>query len=109
MDPEIQQQLIDIEQRIRVLEKMIALDRFKAEQEKTRRITKQNQIKADRMTVRIRYEDGQPVLAEYIKDPVKFNNLVRKRIIEKRRGKWIVHPCVAKQNGYLVLDEGRSQ
>lgn len=105
MDPEIQQQLTSIERRIRVLEKMITLDRFKAEQEKTRRITKQNQIKADRLTVRIRYEDGQAVLAEYIKDPVKFNALVRKGIIEKRRGKWIVHPGVAEQNGYLVLKE----
>jgi len=106
---DLQQQIVQLYRRVQNLEKMISLDRFKAEQEKTRRVEKRDRIAAYRLTVRITHdEDGQPVLAEYIKDPVKFNNLVRKSIIEKRRGKWIVHPGVADQNGYLVIEEEQS-
>jgi len=99
-----QEQIIDLEQRIRKLETVVSIDRFKAEQEKTHRQNERDRVAADRLTVRMKRDGDVVVLAEYIKDAVKFNNLVKKGIIEKIRGKWVVHPGIAEQNGYLVLE-----
>lgn len=99
-----QKQITDLEQRIRQIETVIAIDRFKAEQEKTRRQNERDRVAADRLTVLMKRDGDVVVLAEYIKDAVKFHNLVKKGIIEKIRGKWVVHPGIAEQNGYLVLE-----
>ena len=99
-----QKQIIDLEQRIQQLETIVSIDRFKAEQEKTRRQNERDRVAADRLTVRIKRDGDVVVLAEYIGDSVKFHNLVKKGIIEKIRGKWVVHPGIAEQNGYLVLE-----
>ncbi|MEA3339201.1 MAG: hypothetical protein U9R15_04480 [Chloroflexota bacterium] len=99
-----QNQIIDHEQRIRKLETIASIDRYKAEQEKTRRQNERDRVAADRLTVLMKRDGDVVVLAEYIRDPVKFNNLVKKGIIEKVRGKWVIHPGIAEQNGYLVRD-----
>jgi len=97
-------QITDLEQRIQKLETVVSIDRFKAEQEKTRRQNEKDRVAADRLTVLIKRDGDIAVLAEFIKDAVKFHNLVRKGIIEKVRGKWVVRQGIAEQNGYLVLE-----
>lgn len=99
-----QKQIIDLERRIQSLETTISIDRFKAEQEKTRRQNERDRVAANRLTVLTKHDGDVVVLAEYVKDAVKFNSIVKKGIIEKIRGKWIVHPGIAEQNGYLVLE-----
>jgi len=99
-----QEQIIDLERRIQDIETAISIDRFKAEQERTRRQQKKDQVAADRLTVLMKRDGDVVVLAEYIKDAVKFNQLVKKGIIEKIRGKWVVYPGIAEQNGYLVME-----
>ncbi len=99
----MEKQIIDLERRVERLETIAAIDRYKAEQEKTRRQRDKDQVAADRLTVTVKKEDDQIVLAEFIKDPVKFRTLVKKGIIEKVRGAWVVHPGIAERHGHLVL------
>jgi len=101
---DLQKQITDLEQRIQKLETVVSIDRFKAEQEKTRRQNEKDRVAADRLTVMIKRDGDTVVLAEFIKDAVKFHNLVRKGIIEKVRGIWVVRQGIAEQNGYLVLE-----
>ena len=100
----MKKQIIDLEERVQKLETLFAVDRYKAEQEKTRRQNEKDRVAADRLTVKVTKERDQVILAEYIKDPVKFKTLVRKDIIEKVRGKWIVHPGIAERHGHLVIE-----
>ena len=97
-------QIIDLERRVEQLETIVSVDRYKAEQEKTRRQNEKDRVAADRLTVKVMKDGDEVVLAEFIKDPVKFRNLVKKDIIEKVRGKWVVHPGIAERHGHLVLD-----
>jgi hypothetical protein len=104
--------IADLEARVQTLEKTVSIDRFKAEQEKTRRTNKEQQIKADRLTIRVsRGDDGALLLAEMISDPVKFNRLVKKHVISKivhvkssDRGAWAVHVAAADREGILLRD-----
>lgn len=109
---ELQQQVDKLEERIRQLEKTAAIDRFKAEQERTRRFNKEEQLKADRLTVRVKPgEDGVLLLAEHIKDPVKFSHLVKKNVLSKivhvkspNRGEWAVNHAAADREGFLLIE-----
>jgi len=51
------------------------------------------------------------LLAEYIKDPVKFNRLVKKNVINKiihvkspNRGEWSVNMAAADREGILIIE-----
>jgi len=109
---ELRQQVDKLEVRIMELEKIAAIDRFKAEQERTRRWNKEEQLKADRLTVRVKPgEDGVILLAEHIKDPIKFNRLAKKNVISKvihvkskNRGKWSVNMAAADREGILLIE-----
>ena len=109
---ELQQQVDRLESRIMQLEKNAAIDRFAAEKERTRRFNKEEQLKADRLTVRVKPgEDGVLLLAEHIKDPVKFNRLAKKNVISKvihvkspNRGKWSVNMAAADREGILLIE-----
>jgi len=111
---ELRQQVGKLEDRVMELEKTFAIDRFKAEQERTRRFNKEDQLKAGRLTVRVRPgDDGVPLLAEHIKDPIKFNRLVKKNVINKivhvkskNRGKWSVNIAAADREGILIIEVG---
>jgi len=108
----IQQQVDRLESRIMQLEKNAAIDRFAAEKERTRRYNLEEALKADRLTVRVKPgEDGVMLLAEYIKDPVKFNRLVKKNVINKvihvkspNRGEWSVNHAAADREGILIIE-----
>ena len=110
MDDTIAGRILVLESQVQTLEKMVSIDRFKAEQEKTRRTNKEQQIKADRLTIRVsRGEDGTLLLAELLSDPVKFNRLVKKHVISKilhvkspDRGAWAVHVAAADREGMLL-------
>lgn len=109
---ELQQQVDRLESRIRQIEKTSTIDRFTAERERTRRSNKEAQLKADRLTVRVKPgEGGVMLLDEHIKDPVKFNRFVKKNVISKivhvkspNRGKWEVHIAAADREGILLID-----
>jgi len=100
----MEKQIIDLERRVEKLETIVSVDRYKAEQEKSRRQRDKDRVAADRLTVKVTKDGDLVVLAEFIKDPIKFRNLVKKDIIEKLRGKWIVHPGIAERHGHLVLE-----
>lgn len=99
----MEKQIIALEQRVEKLETIVSVDRYKAEQEKTRRQNEKDRVAADRLTVLVKKDGDLIVLAEFIKDPIKFRNLVKKGIIEKIRGTWVVHPGIAERQGHLVL------
>ena len=109
---ELQQQVGRLEDRIMQLEKTGAIDRFAAEKERTRRLNKDEKLKADRLTVRVKPgEDGVLLLAEHISDPVKFSRLVKKNVISKivhikspNRGKWAVNHAAADREGFLLIE-----
>lgn len=109
---ELQQQVDRLEDRIMHLETTTAIDRFEAEKERTRRWNLEENLKANRMTVKFKPgEDGVMLLAEYISDPVKFNRLVKKNVISKivhvkspNRGKWAVNHAAADREGLLLID-----
>ena len=109
---ELQQQVDKLEARIRQIEKTIAIDRFAAEKERTRRLNRAEKLKADRLTVRVKPgADGVILLAEYIKDPVKFNRLVKTNVINKivhvkspNRGEWSVNHAAADREGILLIE-----
>lgn len=100
----MEKQITDLERRVEKLETIVSVDRYKAEQEKTRRQRDKDRVAADRLTVLVKKDGDHVVLAEFIKDPIKFRNLVKKDIIEKLRGKWIVHPGIAERHGHLVRE-----
>jgi len=109
---ELQQQVDELEGRISQLEKTVAIDRLRAEQERTRRFNREEALKADRLTVCVKPgADGVLLLAEYIKDPVKFNRLVKKNVINKiihvkspNRGEWSVNRAAADREGILLIE-----
>lgn len=109
---ELRQQVDRLESRIMQIEKGFAIDRFKAEQERTRRFNKEQQLKADRLTIRVTPGEGSVlILAEHITDPVKFNRLVKKNVISKivhvkspNRGKWSVNMAAADREGILLIE-----
>jgi len=111
---ELQQQVELLEGRIMQIEKVAAIDRFAAEKERTRRWNLDEKQKADRLTVRIKHgEDDVILLAEHIRDPVKFSRLVKKNVISKivhvrspNRGKWSVNLAAADREGLLLIDVG---
>ena len=113
MDAAATKWIQSLEDRIALLEQQISVDRFKAQQEQTRRENKKEAAKAERLTVRAKLaDDGTLMLDEHIKDPVKFNGLVRKKVIEKvvrvsdpHRGEWIVNRGAANREGYIVFNE----
>lgn len=112
MTATLEDRVLELEDRVQVIEKIVAIDRFKAEQEKTRRWNKEQQLKADRLSVRVRRgEGGVMLLAEHISDPIKFNRLVRKSVIGKivhvkspNRGKWAVNHTAADREGILMVE-----
>lgn len=109
---ELQQQVDILEGRIMQLEKSVAIDRFSAEKERTRRWNQDEKTKANRLTVHVKHgEDGVMLLAEHISDPVKFSRLVKKNVISKivhvkspNRGKWAVNPAAADREGFLLIE-----
>lgn len=111
---ELRQQVDKLEERIMEIEKIAAIDRFKAEQERTRRWNLEEQRKADRLTVHVKHGgDDVMLLAEHISDPVKFNRLVKKNVISKivhvkspNRGKWVVNLAAADREGFLLIEVG---
>ncbi len=100
----MEKQIIALERRVEKLENIVSVDRYRAERERTRRQKEKDRVAADRLTVLVKKDGDLIVLAEFIKDPIKFRNLVKKDIIEKVRGKWIVHPGIAERQGHLVLE-----
>jgi len=112
MDAAATKWIQSLEERVQVLEKQISIDRYKAQQEQTRRENKKEAAKADRLTVRAKVaDDGTLILAENIREPIKFNGLVRKKVIEKvvhvsdpHRGEWIVNRGAANREGYIVIE-----
>lgn len=112
MDAAVTKWIQSLEERIQLLETQVSVDKFKAQQEQTRRENKKEAAKAERLTVRAKEaEDGTLILAENVKDPIKFNGLVKKKVIEKvvhvadpHRGEWIVNRGAANREGYIVID-----
>jgi hypothetical protein len=112
MDAAVTKWIQSLEDRIELLEKQISVDKFKSEQEKTRRENKKEAAKAERLTVRAKKaDDGTLLLAENVRDPIKFNGLVKKKVIEKvvhvsdpHRGEWIVNRGAANREGYIIID-----
>ncbi len=101
-----------LSERIDSLEKRVSVDRFAAEQERTRRENKKELAKAERLIVRVSVQqDGTLLLAENIKDPVKLNGLVKHKVIHKivrvdspYRGKWTVNRSAINRGGYMLIE-----
>jgi len=99
---DVERDVIDLENRMQAVEKQIAVDRFLAEKEKSRRELLNEQTRAARLTVKVKRNGDGFHLAEHVDDAVKFNNLIKKEILKKWKGEWVVNKGLAETNGYLV-------
>ena len=106
MDPkEIETNLNQLEARIESLESSWGREKFKAEQEVTRRWLKKEQTRASRLTIKVESDGSEYRLAEFITDSVKWNSLIRKGLLYKRDAdKWYVRKTLAEDGGFLVLE-----
>lgn len=99
---DVERDVRKLEQRMHEIEKLIVADRLLAEQEKTRRERLKEQVRAARLTVKVKSNGDGFHLAEHIDDAVKFNNLIKKEILKKWKGDWVVNKGLAETKGYLV-------
>jgi hypothetical protein len=100
-----QMMLNQLEVRIRSLESSWEREKFKAEQEITRRWTKKEQLKATRLTIKVERDGSEYRLAEFISDAVKWNSLIRKGLLYRRDpDKWYVRKTIAEDAGFLVRE-----
>lgn len=95
--------VLNLEQRIQDIEKTLAVDKYLAEKEKSRRELLKEQTRAARLTVKVKRNGEEFHLAEHVNDAVKFNNLIKKGILKKWKGEWVVNKDLAETNGYLVM------
>ncbi|RJS68953.1 hypothetical protein CW696_07875 [ANME-2 cluster archaeon] len=103
-----------LETRIQALETSWRREKFKAEREITRRWEKKERIRANRLTIKVSTEYGDRMaipprepeykLAEFIKDAVKWNSLIKKGLIYRRGDGWYVRKTLAEDGGFLVLE-----
>ncbi len=91
-----------LEQRIQNIEKTIAVDRYSAEKERSRRELLKEQTRAARLTVKVKRHGEEFHLAEHVDDAIKFNNLIKTGILKKWKGEWTVNTGLAENKGYLV-------
>jgi hypothetical protein len=101
---QIEMKLNQLEVRIQSLESSWKREKFKAEQEITRRWLKKEQLKASRLKIKVERDGSEYSLAEFIKDPTKWSNLIRKGILYRRGEDWYVRRTLAEDEGFLVLE-----
>jgi L-lactate utilization protein LutB len=91
-----------LEQRIQNIEKTLAVDKYRAEKERSRRELLKEQTRAARLTVNVKRHGEEFHLAEHVNDAVKFNSLIKTGILKKWKGDWVVNRGLAETKGYLV-------
>ena len=102
---EIEPKLNQLETKIQSLESSWKREKFKAEQEITRRWLKKEQLKASRLTIKVEHDGSEHRLAEFISDAVKWNSLIRKGLLYRRdTDKWYVRKTIAEDAGFLVME-----
>lgn len=99
---EVERTVQDLMGRIQALEKVISVDRFLAEKEKSRRELLKEQTRVARLTVKVKRNGDGFQIAEYVNDAVKFNKLISTGILKKWKGVWVVNKGLAETKGYLV-------
>jgi len=100
---DVERDVLNLEGRVQAIEKLIAVDKYLAEKEKSRRERLKEQVRAARLTVKVKRSGDGFRLAEHIDDAVKFNNLIKKGILKKWQGEWVVNKGLAETKGYLVM------
>ena len=101
----IEMKLNQLEVRIQSLESSWKREKFKAEQEITRRWLKKEQLKTSRLTIKVERDGSEYRLAEFVSDAVKWNSLIRKGLLYRRDpDKWYVRRTVAEDAGFLVME-----
>lgn len=102
---QIEMKLSQLEVRIQSLEMSWKREKFKAEQAITRRWLKKEQLKTSRLQIKVERDGSEYSLAEFIKDPTKWSNLIRKGLLYRRDpDKWYVRKTLAEDEGFLVLE-----
>jgi len=102
---QIDMKLNQLEVRIQSLESSWRREKFKAEQEITRRWTKKEQLRASRLTIKVKREGSEYRLSEFIKDPTKWSDLIRKGLLYRiPPDEWYVRKGVAEDMGFLVIE-----
>jgi hypothetical protein len=99
---DVERDVLNLERRIQYIEKTLAVDKYLAEKEKSRRELLKEQTRAARLTVKVKRNGEEFHLAEHVDDAVKFNNLIRTGILKKWKGEWVVNKGLAETKGYLV-------
>ena len=99
---DVERDVLKLEQRVQDIEKILAVDKYLAEKEKSRRELLKEQTRTARLTVKVRQNGEGFHLAEHVDDAVKFNNLIRTGILKKWKGEWVINTGLAETNGYLV-------
>ena len=101
---QIAMKLNQLEVRIQSLETSWRREKFKAEQEITRRWTKKEQLRANRLKIKVERDGSEYKLGEFISDPNKWSDLIHKGLLYRRGEIWHVRKTVAEDMGFLVLE-----
>lgn len=97
--------LNQLDARILVLESSWKREKYKAEQEITRRWTQKEQLRASRLTIKVERDGSEYRLAEFVSDAVKWNSLIGKGLLYRRDpDKWYVRKPIAEDAGFLVRE-----
>jgi len=102
---QIETTLDQLEARIQLLESSWKREKFKAEQEITRRWLKKEQLRASRLSIKVERDGSEYRLAEFVSDATKWNSLIRKGLLYRRPpDEWYVRKTIAEDAGFLVME-----
>lgn len=103
-DEKIKAKLNYLELRIQSLEKSWRAEKFKAEQEITKRWRKKEQLRQKRLTINVERNGSEYRLSGLIKDATKWSDLIHKGFLYRVGELWYVRKTIAEDAGYLVLE-----
>lgn len=100
---EVEERLLDLDERLHRLELLDELDRQKAKAERESRVAQKREINAERKTIRVRQEGAEYVLVGDVTDSIKWNALIRAGLLYRLQGDtWGVRVDTARSEGYVV-------
>lgn len=100
----IEAKLNYLEIRVQALEASWKAEKFKAEQEITKRWRKKEALRQNRLTIKVERNGSEYRLAGLIKDATKWSDLIHKGFLYRIGEVWYVRKTLAEDAGYLVLE-----
>jgi len=110
-EKKIAAKLNHLEVRVQSLEASWKAEKFKAEQEITKRWRNKEALRQNRLTIKVTVVPGSPTgsgpqyrLSGSIRDATKWSDLIHKGFLYRIAELWYVRKTLAEDAGYLVLE-----